>query len=111
MAAVPLRSADADVIQRQPSLLSCCRSVYHGADTKRARQTIPAALYSVARRKLDMVNAAREIASLRIPPSNHLETLKGNLKGWHSIRINDQYRVIFQFSNGNATNVTIVDYH
>ncbi len=86
-------------------------AVYHGVDTKRARQTIPTALCSVARRKLDMVNAAREIADLRIPPNNHLETLKGDLKGWHSIRINDQYRVIFQFSNGNATNVSIVDYH
>lgn len=85
--------------------------IFNGLDTRRARQTLPVHLWSVACRKLDMVNAARELIDLRIPPNNHLEALKGNLKGWCSIRINDQYRVIFQFSNGNAIDVTIVDYH
>ena len=84
--------------------------VFNGADTKTAR-TIPRSIWKVAQRKLDMLNAAHEVQDLKAPPGNRLETLKGDRKGWHSIRINDQYRIVFQWSDGNAKDVGIVDYH
>ena len=65
----------------------------------------------VARRKLLQLQAATELASLRVPPGNHLEALKGNRKGQHSIRINDQWRVCFRFVDGDAFDVHIADYH
>lgn len=67
-------------------------------------------LKSVALRKLDMIEAAININDLRIPPANRLEALKGNRKGQHSIRINDQFRICFIWSDG-AENVEITDYH
>jgi proteic killer suppression protein len=68
-------------------------------------------LWNVVHRKLDMLNAARDLMDLRAAPSNRLEKLKGNLSGYWSIRVNDQYRVIFRFANGNADAVRITDYH
>lgn len=65
----------------------------------------------VARRKLDMVNAAQDVQDLRVPPGNRLEALKGDRDGQFSIRINDQWRVCFQWADGDAHNVEIVDYH
>ena len=65
----------------------------------------------VARRKLLQLHAATELASLRVPPGNQLEALKGDRKGQHSIRINDQWRVCFVWSDGHPTQVEIVDYH
>lgn len=65
----------------------------------------------VARRKLLQLQAATELASLRVPPGNHLEALKGNRKGQHSIRINDQWRICFVWHNDGAYQVEIVDYH
>jgi proteic killer suppression protein len=67
-------------------------------------------LLSVALRKLDMIDAAVILSDLRIPPANRLEALKGDRIGQHSIRINDQYRICFIWSDG-AENVEIVDYH
>ncbi len=64
-----------------------------------------------ARRKLRMLNNSQNIADLKIPVSNKLEKLKGRLKDYYSIRINDQWRLIFIWNNGNARNVRIVDYH
>jgi len=58
-----------------------------------------------------MLNQARELRDLRVPPSNHLEPLKGDLKGYWSIRVNDQWRIIFTWSDGNARDVEITDYH
>ena len=58
-----------------------------------------------------MVNAARQLRDLRVPPANRLETLKGDLKGKHSIRINRQWRVVFRWEAGDAHEVSIVDYH
>ncbi len=58
-----------------------------------------------------MLNNSQNIADLRIPPSNRLEKLSGNLKEFYSIRINDQWRIIFQWNNGQASEVEIVDYH
>ena len=84
--------------------------IYNGTDSKAAR-TIPRALWKVAARKLDMINAAHQIQDLKVPPGNRLEILKGDWRGWHSIRINDQYRIVFHWTDGNAKDVGIVDYH
>jgi proteic killer suppression protein len=84
--------------------------IYNGDDTKAAR-SIPRTIWKVAARKLDLLNAARDVQDLKVPPGNRLEMLKGNRKGWYSIRINDQYRIVFQWNDGNARDVGIVDYH
>ncbi len=68
-------------------------------------------IQEVARRKLRMINNARVIADLRVPPANRLEALKHNRAGQYSIRINDQWRICFRFANGQASDVEIVDYH
>lgn len=72
---------------------------------------IPGEIQEVARRKLRMLNNSVNIMDLRIPPANRLEKLSGRLKEYHSIRINDQWRIIFIWNNGNAFSVKIVDYH
>jgi len=64
-----------------------------------------------AKRKLEALNAASRLEDLQVPPSNRLEKLKGNLKDFHSIRVNDQWRVIFKWEGGDAYEVRIVDYH
>ncbi len=64
-----------------------------------------------ARRKLRMLNNSFDIKDLMIPPSNRLEKLKGNRKDFYSIRVNDQWRLIFRWENGNAFNVELIDYH
>lgn len=65
----------------------------------------------VALRKLLMIDAAAKLEDLRVPPGNRLEALKGRLEGFHSIRINDQWRIVFAWRNDNAHEVAIVDYH
>lgn len=72
---------------------------------------LPLEIQTIGRRKLRMLNNSQNIADLRIPPSNRLEKLSGNLKEFYSIRINDQWRIIFQWNNGQASEVEIVDYH
>jgi proteic killer suppression protein len=72
---------------------------------------LPNEIQNVARRKLRMINNAQNINDLRIPPSNHLEKLSGNLKDYYSIRINKQWRIIFIWENDNAFEVEIIDYH
>ncbi|MBI4394758.1 MAG: type II toxin-antitoxin system RelE/ParE family toxin [Candidatus Omnitrophica bacterium] len=84
--------------------------LYHGLDSKEAR-TIPKTIWKVAVRKLDILNTAAELKDLASPPANRLEKLKGHLGDYYSIRINDQYRIIFRFENGNTFDVEIVDYH
>lgn len=84
--------------------------IYHGRNTKAARR-IPPAIWNVARRKLDMVDAAHELRDLSVPPRNRLEALHGDLAGFHSIRINNQFRVIFLWADGNAKEVQVIDYH
>lgn len=86
------------------------QDIWDGTNSKAARK-IPQSIWDVARRKLDMIQNAVRIDVLRIPPSNRLEALKGNLAGFYSIRVNDQYRIIFRFNNGSATDVQITDYH
>lgn len=69
------------------------------------------AVNNVGKRKLDMLEASFDESDLRVPPSNHFEYLKGDLKGFCSIRINEQFRIIFRFENSNAYDVYIDDYH
>jgi proteic killer suppression protein len=68
-------------------------------------------IQEIARRKLRMLNNSFDIKDLMIPPSNKLEKLKGNLKDFYSIRVNNQWRIIFKWENGNAVNVELIDYH
>ena len=72
---------------------------------------MPADIQVVARRKLRMLNSAATLDDVRIPPANRLEALKGSRKGQYSIRINDQWRVCFQWKDGDALDVEIVDSH
>ena len=74
-------------------------------------KSIPNTIQKVALRKLDYLRRAITLNDLAIPPANRLEALKRNYSGKHSIRINDQYRIIFRFENGNAYEVEILDYH
>ena len=89
---------------------------FRDSDTERLWRTgksrrIPASLRRAAVRKLMILNAALAIENLRVPPGNHLEALKSDRMGQHSIRINDQYRICFVWRDGNAHDVEIVDYH
>ncbi|MDH4092824.1 MAG: type II toxin-antitoxin system RelE/ParE family toxin [Cyclobacteriaceae bacterium] len=68
-------------------------------------------LQEAARRKLRMLNNSQNIIDLQVPPSNRLEKLKGNLKAFRSIRIDSQWRIIFKWGKGNASDVEIIDYH
>lgn len=72
---------------------------------------LPGNIQNVARRKLRMINNAQNINDLRVPPANHLEKLSGDLQGLYSIRINRQWRIVFDWTNNNAYEVKIVDYH
>ncbi|WP_081616370.1 type II toxin-antitoxin system RelE/ParE family toxin [Xanthomonas sacchari] len=72
---------------------------------------LPADIQPVARRKLRMLNAAASLEDLRVPPANRLEALKGDRRGQHSIRINDQWRICFRWHDGDVAEVVIVDYH
>jgi len=82
-------------------------SIWNG---ERSRK-LPVEIQEPARRKLRMINNAHIIEDLRIPPGNRLEQLKGNLAGLYSIRINSQWRIVFQWKNGEADYVRISDYH
>ena len=72
---------------------------------------IPIEIQKIGRRKLRMLNNSQNLMDLKIPPSNRLEKLSGKLNEYHSIRINDQWRIIFQWTNNNAHQVKILDYH
>jgi toxin HigB-1 len=81
--------------------------LFIGGKSKKLSSTI----LKTALRKLDYLNRAKTLQDLEAPPGNRLEALKGNLKGKHSIRINDQFRIIFKFQNGDAAEVEVTDYH
>ena len=72
---------------------------------------LPTEIQEIARRKLRMLNNSQHLKDLMIPPSNRLEKLKGTLKNIYSIRVNDQWRIIFKWNNGNAEEVELIDYH
>lgn len=81
--------------------------VWRGTPSRR----LPAGIQTVARRKLRMLNSAVTLDDLRIPPGNRLEALKGAWRGQYSMRINEQWRICFQWKDGDAHGVEIVDYH
>jgi proteic killer suppression protein len=81
--------------------------IWSGAFSRR----LPTEIQAIARRKLRMLNNAAALEDLRAPPANRLESLKGDRKGQHSIRINDQWRICFRWIDGDAHDVEIVDYH
>ena len=85
------------------------QDLYNDKRTK-ALSKFPSELLRVARRKILYIHDADQLVDLKVPPGNRLEALKGDLKGYHSIRINDQWRVVFKW-NGGAEDVQIVDYH
>ena len=86
------------------------KALYDGSPRKDFK-TIPPNIHSPALRKLDMLNAATTLGDLRSPPGNRLEALLGDLAGWHSVRINDQWRILFHWQGTDALDVQIVDYH
>ncbi|MCB0395072.1 MAG: type II toxin-antitoxin system RelE/ParE family toxin [Flavobacteriales bacterium] len=82
-------------------------SIWNGDRVKQ----LPLEIQKVGRRKLRMLNNAQNIGDLRVPPANRLEKLQGAHKNFYSIRINDQWRIVFRWNNGQASEVEIMDYH
>lgn len=85
--------------------------IFNGSNTKAARKTCPESLWKIAARKLDQLDSVAALNELMIPPGNRLEALSGERAGQHSVRINDQYRVCFVWSEDGPDKVEIVDYH
>jgi toxin HigB-1 len=85
--------------------------VFNGVATKAALKLIPRKLWNIVSRKLDQLDSATSLNELRVPPGNRLEALKGNRNGQHSIRINDQYRVCFKWTESGPEDVEVTDYH
>ena len=85
--------------------------IFNGENTKAARRTCPQSLWKVATRKLDQLDSATALEELRIPPGNQLEALTADRREQHSIRINQQYRVCFVWTDAGPEEVEIVDYH
>ena len=86
------------------------QDLFDGVNSRDARRLLPRSLVRVAQRKLSLVAAAATLDALRMPPSNHLEPLRGGRQGQYSIRINDQYRICFTWK-GAAEDIEVVDYH
>lgn len=84
--------------------------LYHNRATKRVRH-FPHDIGRIVLRKLDILNAAHAVMDLRSPPGNRLELLKGDRQGYYSIRVNQQWRLIFRWVEGNAHDVELIDYH
>ena len=89
---------------------SATEGLFHGAPARLLRRFPPEVL-RVAVRKLDMLNAARALRDLQSPPGNRLEVLRGALAGFHSIRVNDQWRIVFRWIGTDAHDVRLTDYH
>ena len=86
------------------------QDIFDGLNSKTTR-SFPAELHIIARRRLDYINSAGKLDDLKVPPGNRLHSLKGDLKGFWSISINDQWRIVFRWEDGNALDVEITDYH
>ena len=84
--------------------------LYHGRPTARSRR-FPREVVDAALVKMDSLNGAASTLDLRSPPRNRLEALKGDLRGWHSIRVNDQWRLIFRWQGNDVHKVRLTDYH
>lgn len=87
-----------------------CRDVFDGKNSRYSRK-LPRKLHPKAQRLLDQINAAPSIDFLRVPPGNRLEKLSGNMEGEWSLRINDQWGIVFRWKNNDAYDLKIVDYH
>ncbi len=85
--------------------------IFNGINSKDARKICPQSLWKIAVRKLDQIDSVVQLNELRIPPNNKLETLTRNRKGQYSIRINDQYRICFEWSDLGPEKIEITDYH
>ena len=87
--------------------------IFHGINSKKARKRLAPVLWEKAHMKLDMINKAKRFDDLKAPPNNRLEKLQGDLIGKHSIRINDQWRIVFKWEQDKcgASEVKIIDYH
>jgi toxin HigB-1 len=85
--------------------------IFNGRRTQAARRTCPQSLWKIAIRKLDQLDSVTALPELQIPPGNRLEALKGDRQGQQSIRINDQYRICFRWTEPGPAEVEIVDYH
>lgn len=86
------------------------KDIWNGVNSKAARR-IPSDLWPIVRRKLDQLDAVTKLDDLNVPPGNRLHALAGNLKGWHAVRVNDQYRIVFRFLGADAFDVRCADYH
>ena len=86
------------------------RDIYHGVNSKSSRK-IPENIKAVAIRKLDGLNSAHQVQDLLAPPGNRLKVLQGSWKGFYSVRVNDQYRIVFRWKGNSAEDVEILDYH
>lgn len=84
--------------------------LFHGRQSARTRR-LPPEMTRVALRKLDMLNGATSVIDLRSPPGNRLEALQGDLQGFHSIRVNQQWRIVFRWEGSDAHEVRLIDYH
>src|SRR5687767_7588468 len=85
--------------------------IFNGLNSTDARRRLPRELWRIAFRKLDQMDAGVQLEDLRVPPGNRLESLRADRIGQHSIRINDQYRICFEWTEIGARRVEIVDYH
>lgn len=86
------------------------RDIWNGLNSKAARR-IPKELWSAIQRKLDLIDSVTTLNQLRVPPGNHLHALGDDLRGYHAIRVNDQYRIVFRFEGHDALDVRCTDYH
>ena len=84
--------------------------IFHGSDSKAARK-LPSVLWGRIQQKLDLLNACTSLEDLRVPPANRLEKLRADLAGSYSIRVNQQYRIVFRFVAGQCAEVRCIDYH
>ncbi|MEZ5536944.1 MAG: type II toxin-antitoxin system RelE/ParE family toxin [Thiolinea sp.] len=85
--------------------------IFDGANSKQARKACPQTLWRIASRKLDQLDSVNQLEELKIPPGNRLEALSGDRDGFYSIRINEQYRICFAWSDLGPSDVEITDYH
>jgi len=86
-------------------------NIFNGRNSIEARRLLPRNLWNIAFRKLDMLDVAVLLTDLRVPPGNRLEALQSERLGQHSIRINNQYRICFKWTDAGPVEVEIVDYH
>ena len=85
--------------------------LFNGVNSKRARNACPRSLWTVTSRKLDQLDSVQSLDELKVPPGNHLESLRSNRHGQYSIRINEQYRICFSWGENGPGDVEVTDYH